>query len=243
MKKELEIFDKYYNKYSVIKEIDKKRTHSHRVAKYSEKIAKSLNYRRNDIDLAIKCGLLHDIGRVPQFYYYKTYNDEISIDHGDAGYDLLKDENYDNETVLNAVKYHNKYEISKDLSEKDTKMCNIVRDADKLDIMFTQGLELEGDNYDISDDIINCFKNHQMVHNCHETNDLYMILRLLAFIFDFNYEFSFKYVRGNNLIENKMNIIRKKISNEKVDLIENILNEYIDDRLKNKDGVKHGRIR
>ena len=116
--------------------------HTLRVRKLSEDIAESLFLPAEDIRLAAVCGLLHDIGRFEQWRQYGTYNDSKSVDHGDLGAAVLCENNLiagfaetDHEVILNAVIYHNKYALPETLNERERLFVNIVRDADKIDIL------------------------------------------------------------------------------------------------------------
>ena len=118
--------------------------HTYRVVDYAEQIAISENLSKKDIDLAKTAALLHDIARFRQAKEYDTFDDSKSFDHGDYGYGILKNENYimqyvdnevDAEAVLKAVKYHNKKYLDADVTDYERKICQIARDADKLDIM------------------------------------------------------------------------------------------------------------
>ncbi len=243
MKNEIAIFKKYMDKYEIFKVIKSKKIHSYRVAKYAVEIAKSLNLNCNDIITVINASLLHDIGRVPQYYFYETFNDLKSKDHGDLGYELLLDNNYNNNTILNVVKNHNKYHISDDLSEKEKLFCNIIRDADKLDIMFTQGLNIIGDNYFLPDEVYYSFKKNKMVENQYECTDIISIIRMLGFIFDFNFCKSLEIINNEDLVSKKINIIYDKFNDPRLKDIENILKDYISNNIYYKEGEDYGRIR
>ena len=94
--------------------------------------------------LARLTGLLHDIGRFEQVKIYDTYNDLVSVDHAFLGFKILEKNDYINnyiededtkKIVLKAVLEHNKFKVEEDLDERTKMFCNIVRDADKLDIL------------------------------------------------------------------------------------------------------------
>ena len=236
MEEEIKLFNKYFNKYGVISEIKEKKEHSYRVAKYAFKIAKSLNLNVEDTTRVVNASLLHDIGRVPQLYFYSTFNDLKSKDHGDLGYELLMDNKYNNSMVLNAVKNHNKYKISDHLTEIEELICNIVRDADKLDIMFTQNFNIDNDNYFLPDDVYYAFKKNVMVDNQYESTNIISTLRMLGFIFDLNFN-------QNNIVSKKINLIYDRFNDSRLKDIEFILNEYINNNLEYGRENNYGRIR
>ena len=94
--------------------IIRKIIHTTTVADMCFSIACKLNLDEKDRNLSYLCGILHDIGRFEQWKLYQTYNDKLSVDHGDLSYELsnkfdlsmLTDE--DKKTVRLAVKYHTK---------------------------------------------------------------------------------------------------------------------------------------
>lgn len=117
--------------------------HTGKVAENCECIAKSLGLSEHDIDLAWEIGMLHDIGRFEQLRRFDTFFDNLSIDHAQFGADLLfkerlmdrfdeKGEN--NDLIEKAVRYHSLYRIPQGLTEREILFCQIIRDADKVDI-------------------------------------------------------------------------------------------------------------
>lgn len=120
-----------------------KYVHTGKVAENCECIAKSLGLSEKDCDLAWEIGMLHDIGRFEQLRRFDTFFDHLSIDHAQFGADLLFkerlmekfDDTKENDVLIEkAVRYHSLYRIPEDLNEREKMFCQIVRDADKVDI-------------------------------------------------------------------------------------------------------------
>ena len=94
--------------------IIRKIIHTTTVADMCFTIACQMKLNTNDKNLAYLCGILHDIGRFEQWKRYQTYDDKISIDHGDLSYELSQQFNLsmlspaDQATVRTAIKYHTK---------------------------------------------------------------------------------------------------------------------------------------
>ena len=117
--------------------------HTYRVAGLCEDIAQTVP--GVDVDIAWLSGMLHDIGRFEQVRRYNTFTDSKSVDHAAFGADLLFADGlldsfggYDKEckTVLEtAIRNHNKFRIEEGLSDMDIAYCQILRDADKIDIL------------------------------------------------------------------------------------------------------------
>lgn len=136
-------FQKYVETFDLKdKNIKLKLEHSYRVMEISREIATMLNLNEEEIHLATLIGLLHDIGRFYQLQTTNSYNDK-KLDHSNYGVmylfeqghirDFLKEDKYD-DIIRQAVLYHNDFELKDNLKEVDRKFCQIIRDADKIDI-------------------------------------------------------------------------------------------------------------
>ena len=145
-KKANNAFDKYTSSYDMSnKLIYLKYNHTYRTVEQSLNICKSLNLSEEDTDIAYLIALLHDFGRFEQVKEYNTFNDMISIDHANLackllfedGYirEFIEDDKYD-EIIRKSIYSHNKYSIDEELSEKELMHAKIIRDADKLDIVY-----------------------------------------------------------------------------------------------------------
>jgi len=122
--------------------LDLKFKHSKRVSLICSEIADSMGWDEyGDSWLAHTAGLLHDVGRFPQYSKYGTFFDSVSVDHGDLGAEIISrefdwegiPENF-RENVISAVKFHNKKLVPTDIKLGAYKWSCLVRDADKIDI-------------------------------------------------------------------------------------------------------------
>ena len=140
-----ERFREYVAQYNLKnKKIKLKYRHSLLVSKLCNEIGKSLGLDAEKLELATLIGLLHDIGRFEQHQKYKTFVDSKSEDHGQLGArilfendlirDFIKDPKYD-EIIRLTLIYHNDYMLPEGLDPETKIFCQIVRDADKLDIL------------------------------------------------------------------------------------------------------------
>ena len=110
--------------------------HSYSVAEKCFSIACQLFFSKQDRELAYLVGLFHDIGRFEQWKIYGTYNDKISVDHGDLGAELLEKFDKDlfeissreREVLIEAIKFHTKPYAGDD--EKIRLFNEIVKNAD-----------------------------------------------------------------------------------------------------------------
>lgn len=143
----LDSFNEYTSAYDLQNpKIRLKYEHTFRVATLSEEIASSIpGLSDEDIYLAWLIGMLHDIGRFEQVRRFGTFYDKDSVDHADFGADLLFDsEKKDPRLVFDipepalvetAIRNHSRFKLPTNLSERELLFCNIIRDADKLDII------------------------------------------------------------------------------------------------------------
>ena len=211
-------FINYTNNYdSTNVHIARKIGHTSRVMEWSKKIAESLNLSKEDIDLATLIGLLHDLARFEQRRLYDTFSDSKSVDHGDLAVTILEENEYirkyieDNQyddIIKTAVKNHNKFKIEDGLDERTLLHSRIVRDADKLDIMY-EGVHMfykepdeieQIENLPIAEEYYNQFINRKQIFRKKEPTVLDGMICLFSFIFDLNFEFSKKSIVEGNYI-------------------------------------------
>lgn len=128
--------------------------HTYKVSELCEEIARDLFgtmeikevSAQENIDLAWLIGMLHDIGRFEQVRRYHTLIDAKSVSHAALGTRILfeegmlarfitaESEDPDVRVLRAAIAYHSDYRIPGDMDERTRMFCQILRDADKLDI-------------------------------------------------------------------------------------------------------------
>ena len=237
-------FDEYVSNYDMNdKNIKLKYNHSYRVRDLQEKYAKMLNWNEEDIELAKIIGLLHDIGRFEQLKVYHTYDDTKSIDHADYSVVQLFDKGEikkfcTNEkwypTIRFAIKNHNKYQIEECNDEKILKHAKLIRDTDKIDILYLMGTLKETgkviDDSDISKEVLDMIlKNLTVPKKSMKTkNDGFV--NKLAFAYDIYNDCTLEE------LQNDMKAFYNDLKDNKELLpIYNEVNRYIDER-KSKNG-------
>lgn len=250
MEEKVEVFKKYTDSYISLSHMCiLKVNHTMRVMYLCGLIAESLKLSKEDIELAKTCGLVHDIARFEQWKRYQTFADSKSIDHGDFGVEILKendfirkfnkDEKLDN-LILKTVKNHNKYKIEKDLSEREKLFCNIVRDADKIDILYLYTIEEISINIgseDFSNDVYNYFLKKELIPRSLKKTKADMLAISLGFVFDFNFPISYQILRNRKYYDKEIEIYIHKSNNEefkkKLENLKSVINKYIDGRCNN----------
>ena len=239
-----EEFIKYTQNYNLKDlHINGKQTHSIRVMEISKQIAEGLKLKEEEIELAKLIGLLHDIARFEQYTRYGTFKDALSIDHGNLGVEILNKDirkyiniNKYDEIIKIAIKNHNKYKIQEGLTKEQELFAKIVRDADKIDIIyesidiFWKGKEDEIEKSEISKDVFLQFKNRKQIQRENKQTAIDNVVSVIAFIFDINFKTSFEIIKNNDYINkviDRYNIKNKK-TKEELEEIRKIANEYIE---------------
>ena len=119
-----------------------KTAHTRRVCRHALDIARSLESSRSERQLAFLAALFHDTGRFPQIHRYGTFNDQLSENHAVLGVREIKTKGLlnglatpDRRRILTSVMLHNRRNLPASLEPATLRLCRILRDADKLDIL------------------------------------------------------------------------------------------------------------
>ena len=115
--------------------------HSLRTQAEIRALAKGLELGEGQQAIAEAIGLLHDVGRFEQFVRYRTYDDTASTDHGVLGAEVLQKAHVladlpaqERQWIEAGVLYHNRRELPTGLDDQTLFFCELIRDADKLEI-------------------------------------------------------------------------------------------------------------
>jgi len=240
-------FIKFTENYDLtIDSIKRKQEHSIRVMELCEKIAIEEGFSKEETEIAIIIGLLHDIARFKQYTEYTTFRDDISFDHGDVAIDLLEKDNnlrkfiktdkFDN-IIKTAIKNHNKLKIEDGLNEEEEKYSKIIRDADKIDIIYQATKKFIGpkkeeiENAKVNPEIKNEFDAGHIIDRSKYpiVTGADRLIQLLTFIFDMNYKSSFKILKQEEYINKLINQFKFEDAYTAEAIIEtrNKANEYI----------------
>lgn len=151
-------FAEYTSHYDVSDgKIKLKIDHTYRVAGLCDRIARSLDLPIQDVDLAWLLGMLHDVGRFEQLRQYGTFSDADSIDHAHFATEILFDQGRlgdyieiapelgnvldhpkicpEENIIYTAIWNHSAYRVEDGLDHRTRMFCDILRDADKVDIL------------------------------------------------------------------------------------------------------------
>jgi putative nucleotidyltransferase with HDIG domain len=233
-------FEEYVNLYDrTDSEIKLKHNHTYRTCEISEKICDSLNLSVEQKYIAYLIALLHDIGRFYQDKMFNTFDDLTSFDHGDYGANILfedglirkfvDDDKYNNIIKL-SIRNHNKFKIEDGLNDEELLQSKIIRDADKIDIIYNVSclneIDRYGDESEISEKLKNDFKNLYVDSRDIKTNSD-KVLAFIGFVYDLNFDYSFKYLKEKNYINMYYDRLKHK---EKFKPYFDEINKYIEKR-------------
>lgn len=239
LKNKFKSFVEQYNMKDI--NIIRKFYHSYRVMELCLLLAKYNKFSKENVEIAMLVGLLHDYSRFEQWTLFSTYDDLKSIDHGDLAVKRLFDNNeiinyctnkeyYDE--IYDAIKWHNKYSYPDNLSEHNKLLCKIIRDADKLDIFYLLGINsdlVKEDNEKISPKIIEDFYSNKLINHIDVRNNSDRTIVFLAMVFDLNFEYSYKHIHDLQLIDKIFVNIKNK---DKFRPYFDYIKKYIEEKLK-----------
>ena len=235
-----EIFDKYVSNYDLENEKIKSRyKHSLRVMELSKKYSKLLGFSDYDVELATLIGLIHDIGRFEQIKIYDSFDDSKTVDHAHFGVKILFEEGMiksfwkseeDYELIRFAIENHNKFKIPNIDDERIMKHAKLIRDMDKLDIVYLLGylkdFNTKATNDNISEEFVNSIKNHHSLLYKYRKNPNDDIVIKFGYVFDIYNDICLIEMKDN------LNHYYEQIGNkEKFEEIYLEVMKYIDERI------------
>lgn len=225
--KVIEKFNEYTSNYDMgIKEIALKYHHSLEVMNLMGELAFRLGLDKEKIELARAIGLLHDIGRFEQFMKIGKFDDDI-LEHADQSIiylfeeghirDFIQDDKYDR-VIEQAIKYHNKYEFSNDLTGDELLFVKMIRDMDKVDIYHQVAI-----NYDfifkaeeVTKEVLETFKAEKAIPRKMVKSKSDKTIGLLGFIFDINFDESYDILVDTDNFDLFLSIIEVDSDSEKL---------------------------
>lgn len=161
--------------------------HTYRVAALCDRIAKSLHLNQEDIDMAWCLGMFHDIGRFDQVRRYGTFQDAVSCNHADLSADILYKEGKVREyfqekkwdaLMEKAIRLHNVLHLPDTLTERERLFTQILRDADKVDILRVNVEFSFEDIYNVSSEILRkCEVAEKVMQAVYEKHAVFRDLR------------------------------------------------------------------
>lgn len=229
-KKIMDVFAEYTSHYdSSDGKIKLKIDHTYRVAGLCDRIARSLSLSEEDVELAWVTGMLHDIGRFEQLRRFGTFSDAESIDHAHYGVEILfqdgkifdylsiEESDVEYQIIRTAIDNHSAFRVEEGLDERTRMFCDILRDADKVDILKVNHdvpLEViynvtteELKNAEVTDEVMKqFFEKHAILRSVKRTS-VDNIVGHAALVFELVYPESLRVVREQGYLEKILNFV------------------------------------
>ena len=143
------------------------------------------------------------------------------------------------EIILKSIKNHDKLEIEKDLDEKNLMFCKLIRDSDKIDILY-EGEYIYWNKKEEKENVENTkfskymekefVKQKPIKRLSSIKNDtIDGLFMLLSYVYDINFKETLKIIEKENYINKILDRFnfRDEITKEQVNKFKDILNKYI----------------
>ena len=213
-------FQKYTSAYNPSDpKIKLKIDHTYRVAGLCSKIADEAG---TDPELSWLCGMLHDIGRFEQVRRFNTFVDADSVDHAQLSSELLFNDGLItsfapdldpslSKLLQTSIQSHSLYRLPSDLSKEEVAYCNVLRDADKIDI-FRVNCDTPPEeiynvtsedlrNADVTPEVKECFLNHTAVQRSLRKTSIDYLVGHICLVFELVYPISRNIAREQGYLQ------------------------------------------
>ena len=125
--------------------------HSLNVLENARRIVEGEKFDTATARLCLLAALYHDVGRFEQYLRHHTFRDRESCNHGQMGVRILKahgclkqESPQNRKLIMAAVGMHNRFALPAHTPALVALVTNVVRDADKLDILRIMDEHLSG---------------------------------------------------------------------------------------------------
>ena len=214
----------------------------------------SVNHAEFGADILFKDGLIDDfLDGYSKFYIYeRTIDKKENADAADSYGDKISEPGTsENNHIGNlelkksdisllelVIRAHNRYRIPTDLSEREKALCNILRDADKVDILrvnYETGMEAIYDvsreelyNSDISDEVYEAFFRESSIPRDKMCTVLDHMVGHISLVYELVYDESLKAVLEQGYLDKIMEFQSDNLtSRRKLEKITEHMREYI----------------
>ncbi|MCR5778761.1 MAG: HD domain-containing protein [Lachnospiraceae bacterium] len=225
--------------------------HTYRVAKIADRIAESLHLTGLDRDIAWLLGMLHDVGRFEQLRRFHTFIDADSVNHAALSADILFKEGHirdyiddlgEDALIEKAIRLHNVYKLPESLTIRELLFVNLLRDADKIDILkvncdipFDEIYDCSMDTYihdKISDEVLNDALSKKNVDRTHSKTTVDKLVCTISFVFGIAYPESIRCIKEQGYLDEMMNFKSKNPeTSERMTIIRSTVHDYMNSRL------------
>ena len=227
--------------------------HTYRVADLCERIAKEEGMNDTDVRIAWLCGMLHDVGRFEQLRRYNTFNDAESVDHAALGVQILFDdgkladylENADEQFctfIRRVISCHSMYRVPEDYTDREKCFADILRDADKIDILkvnvevpleeiynvTTQDLR----NAEVTKEVMESFSEQHATLRSLKKTSVDHVVGHISLVYELVYSCSLRIVVEQGYLEKLMHFeSHNPVTMQQFDTLRKMMQSYVDECL------------
>ena len=249
------VFEEYLNGYD--RENDKvklKIVHTYGVIRCSEEIGRRMGLQAEDMELAKLIALLHDIGRFEQLKRFNSFEAD-TMDHATYGVKVLfeegmirqfiEEDTWD-DVIRTAIAKHSDYELTGITDERTLLHARLIRDADKLDncrVKLEESMEtlLGVDEKGVGEGVIapkvweSCMAKESVLSSDRVSKVDYWI-SYIAQYYDINFPETYEIMREHDYVKRIMDRVPYALpeTQEKMDILAAEMEEYMDERIRNK---------
>lgn len=211
-----------------------KAAHTYRVAGLCERISGSLGMGEGDVDLAWLLGLLHDIGRFEQVRRFDSFDDASTTSHAALGAEVLFDNDgvirdfvtspEEDDLIRTAVATHSSLSLPTGLPDRTRTLCEVLRDADKIDILrvnctspvwdIYRVTDEEMDESGLTDEVVATFYRHRCVPHGIRRQPADMLVGHICFVYGLAFPESMAIMREQGYLER---MLGRRFTNEETD--------------------------
>ncbi len=230
--------------------INLKISHTFRVCNNSDILCAALKADSEIVLISKIVALLHDIGRFYQFQKYSTFADNKSVNHAHLAIEIIDKHallsnlsSTQTSLIKTAINLHNVQELPSDLTERERLFCNLIRDADKIDIYKIAAEHYSNSNQikneiigfgiqdipEVSDEVCETIYNRKSVpfSIMRSFNDFKLVQ--IGWVFDFNFPISLYLIKTRKHYDT----IKKHLPNDsKVKSVIELVDRYLEEQLR-----------
>jgi HD superfamily phosphodiesterase len=221
-----------------------KKEHTFRVVDEISRIGEQLKLDKKTLAMAETVALLHDIGRFKQYQKYQSFNDAETENHAEIAIDIIQEQSWiedysiqEKKIIRESILLHNVKKLPANLQPEVKFMAQLLRDADKIDILYVvlqsnighiMGLENDDSEYKISEAISDSFIQRKPVpiEYAQKLNDFRLVRA--SWIFDLNFKPSFICFKEREYIPR---ILGKIPNSEKLQRIHDICTKFMEEKI------------
>lgn len=252
----LERFNKFVYSYENneskenINALELKRKHTIRVWKASKFIVQKENISNEQKEISEIIAILHDIGRFEQFKRTGRYIDKERFNHAKVGANMLEKgliEYFLPETrkfdkiIIKAIKMHNVLDLPSELEGAEAFQCELIRDADRIDIFYSCTCEEQFDIVfarkresiikDLNPEIILAMKKRKPVNLDLVRNSIDMLALRIALLSQFKFKEGLIYIKQKGYLDKMFSLFKKKtegFSKDDIDWLKQYASKILD---------------